>query len=248
MSCPWLQGAGGLVEDGPWCGPEMQKAMHAAENEQHMWSSVDMPERVDWREQGVITAVNNQGGCNGCYAFSVVETVPDPFLAVICPPVLSALLCHLQVESRLAIATKNLTRLSVQACRLLIDTNSWCMQRKHGFTWQQAISCDKNNSYGCESGYTECVYQYLMQPEVRSTDFVTNSSYGAVLGCTGERIGACIRFPIHLCWISKETQKDTKVQVCNVRCRCSSQGLEARPCSHLPPLHASQLGSAHWLH
>lgn len=52
----------------------------------------DLPLKVDWREKGIVTKVNNQKLCGACWAFSVIENM----------------------ESMYAIKTKNLTQLSVQ--------------------------------------------------------------------------------------------------------------------------------------
>ena len=52
----------------------------------------DLPDHVDWRDRGIITAPKNQLQCGSCWAFSAVE----------------------QVESYLALNTGNLTNLSPQ--------------------------------------------------------------------------------------------------------------------------------------
>ncbi|XP_017783728.1 PREDICTED: cathepsin O-like [Nicrophorus vespilloides] len=51
-----------------------------------------LPLKIDWREKGVITPVNNQHTCGACWAFSVIETV----------------------EAMNAIKTKKLVKLSTQ--------------------------------------------------------------------------------------------------------------------------------------
>jgi len=51
-----------------------------------------LPQNVDWREKGIISPVKNQAHCGSCWAFTTIE----------------------QVESYIALATGNLTTLSVQ--------------------------------------------------------------------------------------------------------------------------------------
>ena len=55
-------------------------------------SRADLPEAVDWRNQGVITAVKNQGACGSCWAFAATE----------------------QIESYAALASGDLVELSTQ--------------------------------------------------------------------------------------------------------------------------------------
>ena len=52
----------------------------------------DLPDRVDWREKGVVSDVKDQGGCGSCWAFSATEVV----------------------ESAVAIATGTLKKLAPQ--------------------------------------------------------------------------------------------------------------------------------------
>lgn len=53
----------------------------------------ELPASVDWRDQGVVTAVKNQGACGSCWAFAATATV----------------------ESHYAIASRNLVELAPQA-------------------------------------------------------------------------------------------------------------------------------------
>lgn len=55
-------------------------------------NSINLPLKVDWRNQGVITEVNNQQFCGACWAFTVVENI----------------------ETMYALKTGNLTKFSVQ--------------------------------------------------------------------------------------------------------------------------------------
>lgn len=51
---------------------------------QHMSSKFGLqqafPSRLDWREQGKVSAVQNQGGCGSCYAFGAIANVESKLL------------------------------------------------------------------------------------------------------------------------------------------------------------------------
>merc|ERR1712215_379654 len=68
-------------------------ATHSPAREDSEVPSVeDLPANVDWRDEGVISAVKNQGQCGSCWAFGTTE----------------------QIESYAAIASGNLVELSTQ--------------------------------------------------------------------------------------------------------------------------------------
>merc|ERR1712004_254568 len=56
------------------------------------YDTKDLPANVDWRDEGMISGVKNQGQCGSCWAFGTTE----------------------QIESYAAIASGNLVELSTQ--------------------------------------------------------------------------------------------------------------------------------------
>lgn len=88
-----------------------------------------LPLRVDWREYGVITEVNDQKFCGGCWAFTVIENV----------------------EAMYALKFGNLTKLSVQEmidCALYNDgCNGGDMCRLLRWLIESQIPIRKLNEY-----------------------------------------------------------------------------------------------------
>lgn len=71
---------------------ENEENSNSASNEIHKRSADNLPLKVDWRQNGTITKVKNQGQCGACWAFCVIENL----------------------ESMVAMKTKKLEEFSVQ--------------------------------------------------------------------------------------------------------------------------------------
>jgi len=79
----WWMSANQFVD---WTPEEFQAIMGSGgERMPGMLSSLQslpkhqLPKSVDWREQGVVTPVKNQGSCGSCWAFASTETVESAY-------------------------------------------------------------------------------------------------------------------------------------------------------------------------
>jgi len=57
------------------------QGLRAAPKATHKMNLKDLPEKKDWRDDGVVTAVKDQGMCGSCWAFATVETL-ESYLAL----------------------------------------------------------------------------------------------------------------------------------------------------------------------
>jgi len=106
----------------------------------------ELPSSVDWRTKGVISDIKNQGNCGSCWAHSTIE----------------------QLESYLALATGNMTKLSVQ----------------------ELVSCMPNvlecgGTGGCFGATNEMAFQWI-----QSFGLVAEETYPYTSGTTG-KTGEC---------------------------------------------------------
>merc|ERR1712042_268681 len=116
----------------------------------------DLPAEVDWRKQGVVTDVKNQGQCGSCWAFCTTE----------------------MIETWAAIATGNLVELSAQqvtSCTpnpLACGGTGGCMGSipQLGYSYIQLFGHASDDDYSYVSGNTmdteDCLYDVTGTPAV----------------------------------------------------------------------------------
>ena len=95
----------------------------------------DLPANVDWREEGVISAVKNQGQCGSCWAFGATE----------------------QIEAYTAIASGSLVELSAQQVLKLHVSESTMFQVTS--CAPNTLNC--GGSGGCMGSTPPLAYSYI---------------------------------------------------------------------------------------
>ncbi|KAF7279595.1 hypothetical protein GWI33_006990 [Rhynchophorus ferrugineus] len=89
-----------------------------------MPEGVQAPSSIDWRDQGRVTAVKDQGSCGSCWAFSITGST----------------------EGAYALKTGSLVSLSEQ----------------------QLVDCATDINYGCDGGYLEQTFPYIISKGLQS--------------------------------------------------------------------------------
>lgn len=116
-----------------------------------------VPDKVDWHEQGGLTPIKNQGKCGSCWSFSTIETVESAVFMSTgkAPPVLS--------EQQLVDCDKadqGCAGGSMENAFAFAESRDICTETSYGYSGKsgqtcQAASCAAGLAVGAVSGYKD---------------------------------------------------------------------------------------------